>query len=397
MQHSKSKQNSEPELTRKSEKSFQEFYRLHDKQSSSKVIGNQDNYLLTTNSSGQILSVSLFFCNLIGKDKKQFIGKSILEFLHDQDREMFVAHLRKLSYSPHSGYSEVRITSSQGWKWIFWLNEAFRDKNGNITFVKHVGRDVTGRKVIEKSFLENEEQYRVIFDNVNSAIIVYEAMDNGANFIIKNFNKAAEKVIKASRREIIGRLVSEVFPDSEHLGLMKIFQRVWKTGIVEYYPASLYQDDRIASWKENYVFKLNSEEIVAISEDITERKRLEADLKYKAELLESLPDAIISMDKSTVIRSWSRGAEAIYGWKQDEVLGKIFTDVVNTKLCSESEFKKIVSQSIERGIWSGEITQNTRIGDQLLIHSYITPIKDSAHNIIGVVVVNRDITEHIHT
>jgi two-component system, NarL family, sensor histidine kinase UhpB len=395
LQHSKTKQHSESDSTGKAEKSFQEFYRLRDQQVSSKIIGNQDYYLFTTDSTGQILSASLFFYNLIGKKKKEVIGKSILEFLHDQDSDIFAAHLKRLSRPPYSGYCEVRIISLNGWKWIFFFNEAFPDNNGNISLIKYIGRDVTSRKAIEKSFLENEDQFRQIFDNVNNAIAIYEALKKGADFIIKDFNKAAEKATHASRKEISGQLVSEVFPDIKHLGLLRVFQRVWKTGIPEYFPASLYKDDRITLWTENYVFKLKSGEIAAIFEDITERKQMEADLKYQAELLESLPDAVISMNKSTIIKSWSKGAEATYGWRQDEVLGKKYTDVIKIKFCDVSNFKKIVNQAIEDGIWSGEIIQNTKNGDQLFVRSYITPIRDPARNIIGVVALNRNITEQI--
>jgi len=62
-------------------------------------------------------------------------------------------------------------------------------------------------------------------------------------------------------------------------GLFEMFRQVYKTGIPRVHPISFYNDIRIAGWRENYVYKLQSGEIVAIYEDVTEQKRTEQELK----------------------------------------------------------------------------------------------------------------------
>ncbi len=53
---------------------------------------------------------------------------------------------------------------------------------------------------------------------------------------------------------LIGKGVMDVFPDVKQFGLLDVFRRVDKTGMSEHQPVSVYKDERIAGWRENYVY-----------------------------------------------------------------------------------------------------------------------------------------------
>ncbi len=141
------------------------------------------------------------------------------------------------------------------------------------------------RKRIETSLIQSEERYRQLFENMSSGVAVYEAVNEGEDFVFKDFNKSGEKIDNVKRENIIGKKVSQVFPGVKVFGLFKVFQRVWRTGKPEHYPVSLYRDNRLRGWRDNYVYKLPSGEIVAVYEDVTDRK--EAEEKLKASLEEN--------------------------------------------------------------------------------------------------------------
>ncbi|KKL70383.1 hypothetical protein LCGC14_2105450 [marine sediment metagenome] len=137
----------------------------------------------------------------------------------------------------------------------------------------------------KKSLIESEEVFKELFDNMSSGVVVYESVNNDNNFIIKDINKAGEQISKVKREEVLGKLVTAVFPGIKGLGLFTVFQRVLKTGISENLPVSQYTDKRISHWVENYVYKLPSGFIVAIYDNVTERKNAEEKLaKSKKEL-----------------------------------------------------------------------------------------------------------------
>jgi two-component sensor histidine kinase len=139
------------------------------------------------------------------------------------------------------------------------------------------------RKRIETSLIQSEARYRNLFENMSSGVAVYEAVNGGEDFIFRDFNKGGEKIENVERENIIGKKVSKVFPGVKVFGLFEVFQRVWRTGKPEHYPVSLYQDDRLQGWRDNYVYKLPSGEIVAVYEDVTDRKEAEEKLKTSLE------------------------------------------------------------------------------------------------------------------
>ena len=67
---------------------------------------------------------------------------------------------------------------------------------------------------------------------------------------------------------------------------------------------------------------------MVVALDITERKKVEETLRYHAQLVDSVSDAIISTDTNFRITSWNQAAERIYGWKAEEVIGKDGSDVL---------------------------------------------------------------------
>ena len=108
---------------------------------------------------------------------------------------------------------------------------------------------------------------------------VYEALADGEDFLIVDLNHAGEKMEKVRKEEIIGKKVTEVFPGVREFGLLDVFQRVWRTGKTERHSDSFYKDNRIMGWRENVVYRLPSNEVVAVYEDTTERKRAEEEIR----------------------------------------------------------------------------------------------------------------------
>ena len=122
---------------------------------------------------------------------------------------------------------------------------------------------------------EYQAKFKVLFDNVSSGVAIYEARNDGEDFVFADFNAAAEEIEHITKDKLIGKSVTEVFPGVKEFGLFEVFQRVYKTGTPEHLPISIYKDERVAGWRENYVYRLPSGQIVAVYDDVSARKRNE--------------------------------------------------------------------------------------------------------------------------
>ena len=146
------------------------------------------------------------------------------------------------------------------------------------------------QKHLEDRLKEYQAKFKVLFENVTSGVAIYEAINDGEDFVFADFNPAAEETEHIEKEELIGKSVVDAFPGVKEFGLFDVFQRVYKTGIPEHLPISVYKDERIAGWRENYVFRLPSKQIVAIYDDVSVRKRTELVTRMTNECFRAIAD-----------------------------------------------------------------------------------------------------------
>lgn len=158
--------------------------------------------------------------------------------------------------------------------------------------VEELEKEAIKREKIERALATNEAMYRGIVEHTISGVVVYEAIKDGEDFIIIDFNRAAEKIEKIKKEDVLHKSVLTVFPGVKAFGLFDVFKRVWKTGKHEHHPVAVYKDERITGWRENFVYKLPSGEVVAVYSDETERKQSEEALKKAHEELYHLSQAL---------------------------------------------------------------------------------------------------------
>ena len=123
--------------------------------------------------------------------------------------------------------------------------------------------------------------------------------------------------------------------------------------------------------------------------DVTGRKQLEDLLRERADLLELATEAIIVRDLNGLLLFWNSGAEALYGWQRDEVLGKPIHDVLKTRFpLSDAEIESALATT---GSWEGNLTQTNHDGHELVVASRLA-LKARGDAVLE---INRDITAQL--
>src|SRR5262249_36739742 len=132
--------------------------------------------------------------------------------------------------------------------------------------------------------------------------------------------------------------------------------------------------------------------MIECSADITERKQTEDAMGQLAAIVESSDDAIVSKDLNGVIRSWNKGAEKLFGYAAEEVIGKSIMIVIPPDRAGEEQR---VLESLRRGekIEHSETVRRRKDGALVDISLTVSPLRDKAGNVIGGSKIASDITE----
>jgi len=192
----------------------------------------------------------------------------------------------------------------------------------------------------------DETRYSELFSHMSSGVAVYEAVDEGKDFIFKDFNPAAEKIERISRDEVLGRRVTEVFPGVKDLGLLEVLQKVWRSGEAQYLPDSIYRDNRDpGSWREHWVYRMRSGEVVSIYNDVTERRLAEHSLRQSEvrmnSILSAMTELVFVLDEDGRFVSYHGASQELYA-DPDAFMGKKYSDIM------PPDFNELAADAIAR-------------------------------------------------
>ncbi len=132
---------------------------------------------------------------------------------------------------------------------------------------------------------------------------------------------------------------------------------------------------------------------VAAMFDVTERKQMEDTLRERADLLDLASEAVMVRDSSGVLQFWNLGAETLYGWKRDEVIGKNVHEILRTVYPVAA--REIDSRLIATGRWDGNLIQFTRDGRELTVASRQAIKAGTMSDGGSILEINRDISSQL--
>jgi PAS domain S-box-containing protein len=136
--------------------------------------------------------------------------------------------------------------------------------------------------------------------------------------------------------------------------------------------------------------------VKGIVQDITKQKRAEEKTKSLADAVESSNDAIVTLSFEGIVISWNKGAEQIYGYSAEEILGKNVSIIEPDN--SKGEIKSFCEQ-IKNGeqIQHYEAIRLKKDGALVNISAALSPVFSTAGELVAVLAISRDITERIET
>ena len=136
--------------------------------------------------------------------------------------------------------------------------------------------------------------------------------------------------------------------------------------------------------------------MIGATVDITESKTAEQELARVAAIVDSSRDAIVGKDLNGIVTSWNKGAERLFGYTSDEMVGTSITRLIpDDRMDEETE----ILGRLRRGEYIDhyETIRKRKDGTLLDISLTVSPVSDSRGKIIGASKIARDITERRRT
>jgi PAS domain S-box-containing protein len=251
------------------------------------------------------------------------------------------------------------------------------------------------RRQTQAQLSESKEREAAILYTSLDAVITIDHQGR-----VLEFNPAAQKIFGYERADVLGREMSElIIPlalrEQHRAGLAKYLatsegpvlgKRIELIGMRAdgtEFPVEL--TITLVAGGEHPIF-------TGFVRDISERKQAEEKIAYQAYLLENVNDAVIGSDENSIIRFWNQGAERMFGWKAEEVLGRSGREILQSEIINTDQ-ESVLKILAESGRWKGETTQYRKDGTQVMIEVSTITLRGANNFITGYVSVNRDITE----
>lgn len=305
--------------------------------SSSDIIWEVDN-------KGKIIFISGKVKEILGYSEKDMIGKTPYAFMAPDEKKRTKKILHEhLTKKKNISDFECSVLTKDKKERIFLTNGVpVFDEGNNLIGYRGVEKDITEKKRIE-------DKFRELFRNMKSGVAVYEISKKGGNIVFNDFNKGAESIDGIKARDVIGKELLSVFPMAKELGVYAAILRVWRTGKSEYFSSHFESKTGEIIWRDNFIYRLPSNEVVAIYEDVSDKikanKKIEENERKFRKIFEASPEAIVILDTySRVVDSNHRITEWL-GYEVDEIKGKTLLEL---PFLAEKSKKIVIERFTER-------------------------------------------------
>ena len=210
---------------------------------------------------------------------------------------------------------------------------------------------------------------------------------------ITSWNPAAEKLFGHSASEAIGKPMAILFPREIANEEPAILASIARGQSIDHFETQRVRKDgeRIDVSITISPLRDTSGKIIGASQiarDITERKHAEEEIRQQAGLLNLATALVRDMDNRII--AWTLGASRLYGYSQEEALGRVSHDLLQTEFPMPlPEIEKALNI---KGVWEGELVHRTRDGQRLVTASQWVLHRDARNAPIRILEVNADIT-----
>ncbi len=340
--------------------------------------------------SGTVTYCNAPFAELVQRPREDAVGADFAEFIKAEEKPRFTALLARARQAIARG--EFDLLRPDGRAVPVQLSMRFPHDTAQESACMVVS-DLSERKRGEEQAQRlNRALEQRVANLVEASVDAILSVDLEGR--VSDVNERTSTLTGFARQELIGSPFNALFTDSARAA--ECLHDALNAGVVKDFELGLRVHDGSevavalsAARFENPEGKPQG--IFVAVRDISERQRAEQERSLLATIVEASSDAIYSTTSDLIVTSWNRGAEKLYGFTAQEMIGRSMTAIV--PLAQRAGMFEHVNLAIRGELRQFETVRRRKDGSLVEVAITISPILDKVCKVSGLAMTARDITE----
>jgi len=294
------------------------------------------------------------------------------------------------------GGEEIRIQRGDGTDGFIRMSSApVLDDAGNVVAAVAIVVDITDQRQAERAVRITDERFKFVARATTDVIWDWDIITNSLVW-----NDSVETVFGHKQNEIypeIQWLHDHIHPDDRERVVAGI-RAVLDTGGTSWSDHYRYRraDDSYVNVMYRVYFARDNAGValrmIGAMTDITERSRSEAAIRFQAQLLNAVQQAVVATDPEGIVIFWNKFAELLYGWTAEEAVGQTIQELTPSPFLRDHG-AEIMERGASGGGWTGEFLVQGKSGKAFPALLTTSPVRDEVGTVLGFVTVSIDLTE----
>jgi len=327
-------------------------------------------------------------------DTRSIIGKTDFDLPWMKSQaEQFIMSDRKTMETNNAEYHIIEHVFN-GEEREIMLNSnrvPLHDKYGNVNGILVSSEDITNREQMIDDLRQSEEKYRLLHENAGIGIGYYKP-----DGTVISFNRLAAKNMNGSPEDFIGKSIYDIFPKAE---AEFYHNRIKKSVLSEY--SDVYEDSISLPSGDKYFlstftriidFNNNISGVQIISQDITDQKQSEYELRKLSIAVDQSPACIVITGKDGTIEYVNPKFVELTGYTVEEAIGNN-PKILQSGKTPDAQYKQMWDTILSGRVWRGNFINKKKNGELYVESAIIAPIVNDHGGIKNFIAVKEDITE----
>jgi two-component system, sensor histidine kinase and response regulator len=356
--------------------------------------------VLVRNAEGRCIKIAPTGASSLIKPPKEMINRTLHEVLPTSVADLILDTIQQVLKTKETINIEYNFTGRDR---EVWLDAKVSPLSQELVII--VARDISDRKLAESALRESQHFIQAIADSNPNLLYVYDLIEQ--RNVYTNRQMTAMLGYTAQDIQDMGTEMMPTLLNPEDLpAFMKSVQKVEQVkdgDVIESQYRMKHKNGEwrwIHSWDTVFLRQANGKpkQILGTANDITERKLAEEKLLETQQrisfFLQQTPIAIIELNLNLEIVTWNPAAESIFGYTQQEAIGRIGVELLALDNCHQQMSDLLNSNINPYFSGSCKSSQNrTKSGKIIFCEWYNTPLIDENGRAIGIASMALDITE----